>query len=108
MMKDQVETLKSTPYQQLSFISKVIAESLNRFDSSWDMTRAGAAMLGVASRGNIGMALYMLSQLDPQPNQIITDDHVVSKFPLGFVGDWDKTWDEFRKADPDQRRVFRV
>lgn len=101
------ETLKNIAAEELSFICKVVKKSLEVLNSSWDMTVMGGLMLGLASKGNPGMALYMLSVIDPKPESLITDDDVVREFPMGFVGDWDATWDKFQVDDPDQRAVFR-
>lgn len=99
------KTLKNTPEGELSFIGKVVKKSIEGFNTSWDMTTLGAAMLGVACKGNPGQALFMLDEINPDPGSIITDDDIVNRYPFGFAGDWDKTWDEFIKGD--QRAVFK-
>ena len=101
-----IDTLKTTDESELSFIGKAVKSSLEYYETTWDMTVLGAAMLGVASQGNPGMALYMLDVLDPQPDSLITDMDIVNKFPAGFVGDWNTTWDEFRVKHSEQRAVF--
>lgn len=101
------ETLKSTDASELSFIGQVVKQSLEAYGSDWDMSVTGALMLGVACKGNVGMALYMLDKMQPQPGQVLTDNDVVRAFPLGFQGDWDAEWDAFRERSPDQRDVFR-
>lgn len=98
-------TLKQTPEDELSFIGKVVKKSIDVEETSWDMTVSGALMLGIASKGNIGMALYMLDEIDPQPNSLVTDGDVVREFPLGFTGNWTETWDRFKQGD--QRQVFK-
>ena len=104
--KTEVRMLKDMPEDELGFIPAVIKKSLAVLESSWDMTYVGALMLGIASKGNPGMALYMLSVIDPQPNAVITHKDVAAHFPLGFQGDWDATWDKFRVEDESQRAVF--
>ena len=103
-MSDE-STLKGTPEDELSFIGKVVKKSLEVHDSSWDMSVLGAAMLGVASGGNPGMALYMLDKIDPKPHSLITDGDIVRAFPSRFQGDWDMEWEKFSQGD--QRRVFK-
>lgn len=103
-MKEE-RTLKQIPADELQFIGRAIKKSLEVEKTSWDMTATGAAMLSLASKGNIGMALYMLDEIDPQPNSLVTDHDVVNKFPSGFEGDWEAEWDRFKQGD--QRRVFK-
>ena len=100
------DTLRNTNESELSFIGKVVKKSIEYYDTTWDMTTLGASMLGITSKGNPGMALYMLDVLDPQPDSLITDMDIVNEFPMGFVGDWDAAWDEFRVKHPEQRAVF--
>ena len=99
------QTLKQTPMSELSFIGQVVKKGLEIEGATWDMTTTGAATLGLASKGNIGQALYMLDKIDPQPDSLVTDSDVAAKFPLGFEGDWTKEWDRFKQSD--QRRVFK-
>lgn len=103
--KTKQKTLKETPEDKLRFIGKVVKKSLKVEKTSWDMTVTGAAMLSLASKGLVGMALYMLDKIDPQPNTLITDRDIVDKFPLGFEGNWEKEWNQFSQGD--QRRVFK-
>lgn len=99
------KTLKESTEEELSFIPSVVRKSLVVLNSTWDMTVAGALMLAIAAKGNVGQALYMLSVINPEPNQIITDMDVALAFPMGFIGDWPKTWEAFSKTD--QRAVFK-
>lgn len=103
-MKDK-QTVKQVPESKLRFIGQVVKKSMENYDTSWDMTLMGAAMLGIACRNNPGMALYMLDVINPQPNSVITELDIVHEFPLGFEGDWTATWDQFKQGD--QRRVFK-
>lgn len=102
-----MDTIKNVSESELTFIGKVVRKSMDHFETTWDMTVLGSAMLRVASKGNPGMALYMLPVIDPEPNSVITDTDVIKHFPFGLEGDWDSTWDEFKSKDPDQREVFR-
>jgi hypothetical protein len=98
-------TIKQTPASDLGFIGSVVKKSMEVEKTTWDMTVAGAAMLGVASAGNPGKALYILDQIDPESGSTVTDNDIVDKFPLGIEGDWEAIYDEFSRRD--QRRVFK-
>jgi hypothetical protein len=100
-----METVKQTPASELGFIGKIVKKTMEGLKTTWDMTVAGAAMLGVASAGNPGKAFYILDQIDPQPGSTVTDSDIAGKFPLGIEGDWETIWDEFNQGD--QRRVFK-
>ena len=100
-MKDQ-KTVQQAEEMELSFIGKVIKKSMVVYGTSWDMTTLAAAMLEAACEDNPGKALYMLNEINPQPNSLITDDDI-REFP-GF-GDWETTWEQFRAGD--QRAVFK-
>lgn len=102
--KDQ-KTVKQIAEEELSFIGKIVKKSMDVHGTSWDMTVAGAAMLGVACKGNPGMALWMLNRLAPGPGSLVTDNDIVREFPFGFEGDWDRAWDQFSVGD--QRAVFK-
>lgn len=105
MNRKKQETLKQTDESELNFIGQVVKRSLHVLESTWDMTTLGAAMLTVACKSNAGLALYMISVINPKPNSLVTDTDVVSEFPMGFEGDWESTWKEFEKTD--QRAAFR-
>lgn len=99
------KTLKESTEEELQFIPAVVRKSLVVLNSTWDMTVSGALMLSIAAKGNVGQALYMLSVIDPKPNHVVTDTEVAFAFPMGFTGDWSKTWEQFSQTD--QRAVFK-
>lgn len=100
-----MKTVKQVSANELSFIGQIVKKAIEVNKTTWDMTTIGASMLGVASKGNPGKAFYILDQIDPKPNSVITDSDIVNDFPLGIEGDWEAIYDEFNQKD--QRRVFK-
>lgn len=99
-----MKTLKETNESELNFIGKVVKRSLEINNSTWDMTVIGSLVLGAASQNNPGKALYIVDQVNPEANSLVTDDDIIQMFPNG-VDNWENIWDSFRKQD--QRFVFK-
>ncbi|MBU2496462.1 MAG: hypothetical protein KJ767_00180 [Nanoarchaeota archaeon] len=94
MLEEKVSDIEVT--NEDGFITQVIKKCQQYYKTSWKMTIPSYPMLGVASKRNPGVAKYILSEINPQPEQVITTKDILRIAPLGidasdpkFVSWWD-------------------